>query len=94
MKDDLEEYVRFAENLGFHAEGRSALATDPVPELGNLCRDVAAEFPKATFFAGKLVFRRESFFSRFLHNQTVAKVEALLQRDGLHTVVLPLIAPA
>ena len=92
VEDDLQEYVHFATNLGFHAESRHALATDPVPELGQICRTVAAEFPRATFFAGKLVFRRESFFSRFLHNQTVAKVESALQRDGLHTVVLPLIA--
>jgi len=94
VKEDLEEYVKFVENMGFNAEYRYGLATDPVPELERLCCEVAAEFPRATFFAARLILRRESFFTRFLHNQTVAKIEELLQRRGLHTVVLPLVAPA
>ena len=94
VKDDLEEYVHLVENLGFHGEYRYALATDPVPEIERLCHEVAREFPHATFFAARLILKKEGFFSRFLHNQTVAKVEKLLQRRGLRTVVLPLLAPA
>jgi hypothetical protein len=80
--------------MGFAATARYALSTDPVPEIERLCREVATEFPHAKFFAARLILRRESFFTRFLHNQTVSKVEELLQRRGLHTVVLPLVAPA
>ncbi|MEA2624192.1 MAG: hypothetical protein QOD06_237 [Candidatus Binatota bacterium] len=94
VKDDLQEYVRFAENMGLHAEYRHGLATDPVPELERLGQEVAGEFPHPTFFAGKLVFTRKGFFSRFLHNQTVTKVEDALERHGLHTVILPLVVPA
>ena len=89
--DDLEEYKGFARNMGVYAEARHAIATDPVPALDQLCLEAAAEFPRATFFAGKLVFGRASFFTRFLHNQTVAKVEETLQLRGFHTVVLPLV---
>lgn len=92
VKDDLEEYRKFAENLGFHAEQRHRLGTDPVRELEQLCLDVAQEFPRATFFAGKLIFKRETFFDRYLHNQTAAKVEQRLQLSALHTVVLPIVA--
>ena len=92
VKDDLQEYVKFAENLGFHAESRFRLGTDPVHELEQLCLDSAQEFPRATFFAGKLIFKRESFFDRYLHNQTAAKVEQRLQLSALHTVVLPIVA--
>jgi hypothetical protein len=93
VKDDLEEYVRFVHHMGFCGEYRFALATDPVPAIERLCTEVAREFPRATFFAARLILQRESFFTRFLHNQTVSKVEQLLQRHGLHTVVLPLLAP-
>jgi hypothetical protein len=93
VKDDLEEYVHFVERMGFCAEYRYALATDPVPVIERLCADVARDFPRATFFAARLILQHESFFTRFLHNQTVSKVEQLLQRRGLHTVVLPLLAP-
>jgi amino acid transporter len=94
VKDDLAEYVKFAENMGFHAEERHALATDPVPELERLCCEVAADFPHTTFFAGKLVLPEGRFFSRFLHNQTVTKVEEMLERHGLPTCVLPLVVTA
>ncbi|MGH7897157.1 MAG: APC family permease [Candidatus Binatia bacterium] len=94
VKDDLREYVKFAENMGFHSESRHALAIDPVPELERLCHELANDFPHTTFFAGKLVLSGGGFFSRFLHNQTVKKVEELLERHGLHTVVLPLVIPA
>jgi hypothetical protein len=40
---------------------------------------------------GKLVLPEERFFSRFLHNQTVTKVEEMLERHGLPTCVLPLV---
>ncbi len=89
--DDLGEYIRFAGNLGFYAESRHAIAIDPVPELERLCTEVATAFPRTTFFAGKLIFGRPSFFTRFLHNQTVAKIEEALQLRGFHTVVLPLV---
>ena len=91
VQDDLSEYVKFAENMGLHAEHRHALATDPVPELERLACGVAAEFPHCTFFAGKLVLGEGRFFSRFLHNQTVTKVEEMLERHGLPTCVLPLV---
>jgi len=94
VKDDLAEYVKFAENMGLHAEERHALATDPVPELERLACEVAAEFPHCTFFAGKLVLAEGRFFSRFLHNQTVTKVEEMLERHGLPTCVLPLVVNA
>jgi Amino acid permease len=92
--EDLEEYVHFARNMGFYAEARHGIGTDPVPTLERLCAGAAAEFPRATFFAGKLIFGRPTFFTRFLHNQTVAKVEETLQLRGFHTVVLPLVATA
>ena len=62
-----------------------------MPALEDLCVATAAEFSRATFFAGKLVFGKPSFFTRFLHNQTVAKVEETLQLRGFHTVVMPLV---
>ena len=84
---DVEVFRRHRERLPVHA-----IAIDPVPALERQCAEVAEQFPHATFFAGKLVFGKPSFFTRFLHNQTVAKIEEMLQLRGLHTVVLPLVA--
>jgi amino acid transporter len=89
LADDLEEYSHFASNLGFHSEVRLGLGTDVVLELRRLCLDVAREFPHSVFFAGKLVFERDNFFNRFLHNQTVLEIQSWLQFHGLSLVILP-----
>ena len=65
-----------------------------VHELEELCLEVAKEFSRCTFFAGKLVLKRETFLDRYLHNQTAAKVEQRLHLAGQHTVVLPLVVAA
>jgi hypothetical protein len=90
VKDDLDEYVKFAHNLGFYAESGYRLGTDAVEELEQLCLETARRFPRVTFFAGKLILGRETFFDRYLHNQTAAKIERRLQLEGLHTVIMPI----
>jgi K+ transporter len=89
LADDLEEYSRFASNLGFHSEVRLGLGTDVVLELRRLCLQVAREYPHSVFFAGKLVFERDTFFNRFLHNQTALEIQNWLQFHGLSMVILP-----
>ncbi len=89
LMDDLEEYSKFASDLGFHSTVRVGLGTDVVLELRRLCLQVSQEFPRAVFFAGKLVFERENFFNRFLHNQTALEMQNWLQFHGLSMVILP-----
>jgi amino acid transporter len=90
VQDDLQEYEKFARNMGFYAESRYRLGTDAVAELEQLCDEAARRFPRVTFFAGKLILGRETFFDRYLHNQTAGKIERRLQLAGLHTVVMPI----
>ena len=54
-----------------------------------LCVEVAREFPRAVFFAGKLVFQRERWFQRLLHNETAYELQRRLQFAGLNAMVLP-----
>jgi hypothetical protein len=68
---------------------RLGLGTDVVLELRRLCLRVAQEFPRSVFFAGKLIFEREHFFNRFLHNQTALEMQNWLQFHGLSMVILP-----
>ena len=90
VQDDLQEYEKFARNMGFYAESSYRLGTDAVAELEQLCLEAATRFPRVTFFAGKLILGRETFFERYLHNQTAGKIERRLQLVGLHTVVMPI----
>jgi hypothetical protein len=65
-----------------------AIGTDVLDEGEELCTEIAAEFPKALFFLGKLIFERERFFQRVLHNETAYQLQRRLQFAGLNTMVL------
>ena len=88
---DLGKYVDLARTqMGWNAGAKSALGTEAVAELERLCREVHAQFPRAVFFAGKLVFRQESWWQRLMHNETAHAVQRRLELDGLTMVVLPI----
>jgi len=90
IEHDLARYVAFArDHLGWSAESDSAIGTEAVTELDRLCREVALRFPRSVFFAGKLIFQRDSWYQRLLHNETAAAVERRLQFAGLPMIVMP-----
>jgi hypothetical protein len=89
-EDDLRSFIDFANCMGWYAEYRYALGIDLIDDLQKLCKSVAREFPKSVFFAGKLVFQRENFLARWLHNHTPFTLEQRLQFEGLEMMILPI----
>jgi len=85
----LQQYVALAQRLGIPADYRMAVGTEAVSEAEKLCAAVAKEFPRAVFFAGKLVFERERWYQRFLHNETAYQIQRRLQFSGMNAMVLP-----
>jgi amino acid transporter len=85
----LDEYVALAQGLGLAATARMSLGTEAVETATQLCREVAKEFPRALFFAGKLVFEQERWYQRVLHNETAYQIQRRLQFAGLNAMVLP-----
>jgi K+ transporter len=85
----LAKYVALANGLGVAATARMSVATEVVAEAEVLCQNVAREFPHVTFFAGKMVFQRERWWHRVLHNETAFAVQKRLQWAGRTMVTLP-----
>jgi amino acid transporter len=85
----LDEYVSLAQGLGLAATSRMAMGTEAVETATQLCREVAREFPRTLFFAGKLVFEEERWYQRLLHNETAYQIQRRLQFAGLNAMVLP-----
>jgi hypothetical protein len=85
----LDKYVDHARTLGMPAIGYMAIGTDPVDELERLCVAVKERYPRVTFFAGQLVFQKDTWYQRFLHNETAYALQRRLQWDGLPMVILP-----
>lgn len=88
-KRDLDRYVDLARHMGLPAEGRMAVGIDPVLEAERLCAEIAREYPRAVFFAGKISFEREKWYQGLLHNETPHAIQRRLQWEGIPMVVLP-----
>jgi amino acid transporter len=82
-------YISLATGLGVPATGRMAIGTEAVEEAEKLCLEVAREFPHVVFFAGKMIFQREKWYHRLLHNETALAVERRLRWRGKTMVTLP-----
>jgi len=89
VRADLEKYCEIARGLGVPAAFRLAEGIDPVAEAVKLCDKIGAEFPHAVFFGGKLVFQRETWWNRVLHNETAFAIQRRLQWLGRPMLVMP-----
>jgi amino acid transporter len=88
-EETLGRYLQLATGLGIPAAYRYAIGTDAVEEADLLCRRIAEEFHGCMFFAGKVIFHREQWYQRLLHNETAYLIQKRLQWAGLTMVILP-----
>jgi len=68
---------------------RFSIGTDAIDEAEKLCGQLMREFPRTTFFGGKVVFARERWFQRFLHNESATAIQRRLYWRGATMVILP-----
>jgi hypothetical protein len=85
----LQKYVDLAKKLGIPATYKMAVGTDAVEEAEKLCLEAAQAFPQITYFATKVLFQREKWYHRFLHNETAYAIQRRLQWDGKTMVIIP-----
>ena len=85
----LEKYRALAAELELPSTYLFSIGTDAVEEAEKLCRQVIAQYPIVTFFGGKVVFAREQWYQRLLHNETATSIQKRLYWHGATMVVLP-----
>ena len=85
----LRRYCSLATELGVPSSLKYSIGTDAVAEAEKLCRQVMSDFPTVTFFGGKVVFAREQWYQRVLHNETAIAIQKRLYWLGATMVVLP-----
>jgi amino acid transporter len=90
VKSDMKRYVDFMRKNGFYAEGLSVVGVDVVEEVNQIAAGILKRFPNAVFFGGQLIFPKDSFILRFLHNYTVFALQKRLYRQGIPFVILPI----
>ena len=90
IENTLRYFTVYCHRHGLAATARSAYGADPSAELERLAAVAMDEFPHSLCFAAKLVFERESWLTRVLHNQTASSVQRLLNLQGRSMVIIPL----
>jgi amino acid transporter len=90
VKEDVAQYVDYVKRHGYHGDGFTAVGVDVVEEVGKLAPEVLRRYPDVVFFGGQLVFPRETFLTRLLHNYTVFAVQRNLYREGIPVVIMPI----
>jgi hypothetical protein len=86
----LRQYVILAGRLGLPATSRLAIGTEVVAAAEKLCLETTREFPLTTFFTGKLIFQKERWWQRLLHNETALAIQKRLQWAGKTMVSMPI----
>lgn len=88
-EDSLAKYEGLSRSLGLPSASRYGLGLDVVVEAERLCLDVAKEYPRCTFFAGKVIFGRPKWYHALLHNDAAMAIQRRLQLEGRTVVVIP-----
>ena len=89
VRKGLEKYVSLSLSEGIPSDYRMGVGTDIVDTASRLCEELAGEFPLATVFTGKVIFRRDSLFHKMLYNETAFAIQRRLQWKGITVVILP-----
>jgi amino acid transporter len=89
-KSEIDRYVKFVEQHGYHAEGMFSIGTDVVEEASKLGPKIVEKYPQSVFFGGQIVFPKETFLTRLLHNYTVFSMQRKFYHEGIPVVILPI----
>jgi len=90
IEKSLRYYTGFCHRQGLAAEYRMAFGTDPLAEFIELTQQAMDQYPNSVCFATKLIFKRNSFLTAWLHNKTPLAVQARLHLIGRQMLILPM----
>jgi hypothetical protein len=90
VEGDIEKYVRYMKANGYYAEGTTSIGIDIVDEVARLTEEALKRHPNGIIFGGQLVFGKEFFISRWLHNYTVFAVQRRFYEQAVPVVILPI----
>ena len=86
----LKYFERFCNSYGLAADSRLAFGTDAIDTLETLMTEVAQDYPDAIFFMSKMVFARETLWTRLLHNHAIEALQRRAYLSNFQMMVLPM----
>jgi amino acid transporter len=90
IQTENQKYVDYIRARSLGAQSVTALGIDVVQKATELAPRILEQFPNAIFFGGQLVFRKETLFTRILHNYAVFSLQRRFYQQGLPLLILPI----
>ncbi|MEO6245499.1 MAG: amino acid transporter, partial [Opitutaceae bacterium] len=87
---EAERYADWARAHGYGAATFTAIGHDITGEVMRLAATARDKFPNSVFFAGQLLFARETRVTRLLHNATATALQRRFFLENLPFVLLPI----
>lgn len=86
----LKYFVDYCHQYGLAAEAHAAYGTDPVEKICELAEMVGEKYSNCIFFTSKLIFEKDNWVTRLLHNETPITLQRQLHLQGKELVILPM----
>lgn len=86
----IENYRHFCTEHSLPSEGLFSYGVDETTELIKLTDFIQQDYSNCIFFASKLIFADETWWSRLLHNNTLNVLQRELHLQGKQMVILPM----
>ena len=83
-------YAEWARAHGYGAATFTAVGNDVMGQVMRLAREAREQFPNSVFFAGQLLFAKETWVNRVLHNSTAFTLQRQFFLTNLPFVLLPI----
>ena len=90
VSQDLDKYVEFMKDRGYHAEAIASIGVDIVEEIDKIAPEILAKYPQAVFFGGQLEFPENVLYTRWLHNYVTFALQKRFYHEGIPFVILPI----
>lgn len=90
VNENLQYFVDYCHQYGMAAEAYAAFGTDTVEELTKLSEKISKKYSNCIFFSSKIIFDKENFMTRLLHNETPLTLQRNLHLLGKELVILPM----
>ncbi|RDI43756.1 APC family permease [Aquicella lusitana] len=90
VNENLQYFIDYCNQYGIAAEGYAAFGTDTVEELVKLAEEISQKYSNCIFFSSKLIFEKDNWLMRLLHNETPLTLQRNLHLQGKELVILPM----
>ena len=87
---ETQRYADYMKAHGIHAEAVYEIGTEIVSTARDLAAKLMVKYPNTIFFGGQLVFKKETYFTRLLHNFAVFVLQREFFKQGMPFFVLPI----